>query len=102
MEEVDNNKCKGGRLPKDIAQQKKRIVSIRFSEVEYYAIVRRTSLAGMTVSAYSHSAIMDGKIVEPVKKTTFTEKMMTIYHAKENITLQLAFRVGKLGRCRFN
>ncbi|GHT28113.1 hypothetical protein AGMMS49574_01770 [Bacteroidia bacterium] len=68
MEEVDNNKCKGGRPMKGITQRKQRIVSIRFSEVEYYAIKRRASLAGITVSAYSHSAIMDGKIVEPVKK----------------------------------
>ncbi|GHT33165.1 hypothetical protein AGMMS49574_18240 [Bacteroidia bacterium] len=68
MEEADKDKCKGGRPMKGITQRKKRVVSIRFSEVEYYAIKRRASLAGMTVSAYSHSAIMDGKIVEPVKK----------------------------------
>jgi hypothetical protein len=68
MEEADKNKHKGGRPTKGITQRKKRIVSIRFSEMEYYAIKRRASLAGMTVSAYSHSAILDGKIVEPVKK----------------------------------
>jgi hypothetical protein len=29
---------------------------------------RRASLAGLTVSAYCQTAILDGKIVEPVKK----------------------------------
>jgi hypothetical protein len=69
MEEVDNNKRKGGRPQKGITQRKQRIVSIRFSEVEYYAIVRRASLAGMTVSVYSHTANMDGKVVEPMKNS---------------------------------
>ncbi|GHT36021.1 mobilization protein [Bacteroidia bacterium] len=68
MEEADRNKHKGGRPKKGITQRKQRVVSIRFSEAEYYAIKRRASLAGMTVSTYSHSAIMDGKVVEPVKK----------------------------------
>ncbi|GHU56798.1 mobilization protein [Bacteroidia bacterium] len=68
MEVREKDKHKGGRPMKGITQRKQRVVSIRFSEVEYYAIKRRASLAGMTVSAYSHSAIMDGKIVEPVKK----------------------------------
>jgi hypothetical protein len=68
MEEVRYDKHKGGRPKKGIAQRKKRIVSIRFSEVEYYAIKRRASLAGLTVSTYCQSAIMNGKVVEPVKK----------------------------------
>jgi hypothetical protein len=68
MEDADKNKRKGGRPTKGITQRKKRIVSIRFSEMEYYAIKRRASLAGMTVSAYSHSAILNGKVVETVKK----------------------------------
>jgi predicted DNA binding CopG/RHH family protein len=68
MKEVVNDKRKGGRPPKGIAQRKKRIVSIRFSEVEYYAIKRRASLAGLNVSAYCQSAILNGKVVEPVKK----------------------------------
>ncbi|MDR0233164.1 MAG: MobC family plasmid mobilization relaxosome protein [Dysgonamonadaceae bacterium] len=68
MEEASNNKRKGGRPKKRISERKKRIVSIRVSEPEYYAIKRRASLAGLTVSAYSHSAILESKIVEPIKK----------------------------------
>jgi len=68
MEEADKDKRKGGRPKKGISERKKRMVSIRFSEPEYYAIKRRASLAGLTVSAYSYSAILESKIVEPVKK----------------------------------
>ena len=68
MEEVNENKHKGGRPKKGISERKKRMVSIRFSEPEYYAIKRRASLAGLTVSAYSYSAILKSKIVEAVKK----------------------------------
>jgi hypothetical protein len=68
MEEANRDNRKGGRPKKGIAQRKSRMVSIRFSEPEYYAVKRRASLAGLTVSAYSHAAILDGKIVEPVKK----------------------------------
>jgi hypothetical protein len=68
MEEANKDKRKGGRQKKGISHRKTRMVSIRFSEPEYYAIRRRASLAGLTVSAYSHSAILKSKIVEPVKK----------------------------------
>jgi hypothetical protein len=68
MEEVSRDECKGGRPKKGISGRKSRMVSIRFSEPEYYAVKRRASLTGLTVSAYSHAAILDGKIVEPVKK----------------------------------
>ncbi len=44
------------------------MINVRVSEPEYYAIKRRASLAGLTVSAYSHNAILESKIVEPVKK----------------------------------
>ncbi|GAB6010451.1 hypothetical protein MK137Hg11_000309400 [Dysgonomonas reticulitermitis] len=68
MEEASKDKHKGGRPKKGISQRKSRMVSIRFSEPEYYAVKRRASLAGLTVSAYSHAAILNSKIVEPVKK----------------------------------
>jgi len=68
MEEANKDKRKGGRPKKGISGRKTRMVSIRFSEPEYYAIKRRASLAGLTVSAYSHAAILESKIVEPVKK----------------------------------
>ena len=68
MEEANNDKHKGGRPKKGISVRKTRMVSIRFSEPEYYAVKRRASLAGLTVSAYSHSAILESKIVEAVKK----------------------------------
>lgn len=68
MEEASKDKPKGGRPKKGISQRKSRMVSVRFSEPEYYAVERRASLTGLTVSAYSHAAILDSKIVEPVKK----------------------------------
>ena len=68
MEEANKDKRKGGRPKKGISQRKTRMVSIRFSEPEYYAVKCRASLAGLTVSAYSHAAILESKIVEPVKK----------------------------------
>jgi len=68
METADKNKRKGGRPKKSISQRKTRMIHIRVSEPEYYAIKHRADLAQMTVSAYSHSAILESKIVEPVKK----------------------------------
>jgi len=68
MEEADRDKCKGGRPKKGITDRKTRTIHIRVSEPEYYAIKHRADLAQMTVSAYSHSAILESKIVEPVKK----------------------------------
>ncbi|KAA6342440.1 hypothetical protein EZS27_009809 [termite gut metagenome] len=68
MKEADKDNHKGGRPKAGIARQKKRIVSIRFSEPEYYAVKHRASLAGLTLSDYSRSAILEGKVIEPVKK----------------------------------
>ena len=68
MEVEKRDKRKGGRPKKGISQRKTRMIHIRVSEPEYYAIKHRAEFAGMTVSAYSHSAILDSKIVEPVKK----------------------------------
>jgi len=68
MEVTDKNKRKGGRPKKGISERKTRTIHIRVSEPEYYAIKHRAELAQMTVSAYSHSAILESKIVEPVKK----------------------------------
>jgi len=68
MEIADKNKRKGGRPKKGISQRKTRMIHIRVSEPEYYAVKHRAEIAGLTVSAYSHSAILESKIVEPVKK----------------------------------
>src|SRR5215468_2084867 len=68
MEVETKDKCKGGRPKKRITERKTRTIHIRVSEPEYYAIKHRADLAQMTVSAYSHSAILESKIVEPVKK----------------------------------
>jgi hypothetical protein len=68
MEEADKDKHRGGRPRKGNSQRKQRIVSIRFSEWEYRALERRVSLSGLSRSEYFRSAILDGKIVEPVKK----------------------------------
>ena len=68
MEEADKYKRKGGRPKKGFSERKTRIIHIRVSEPEYYAVKHRADLAGLTVSAYSNSAILESKIVEPVKK----------------------------------
>ena len=68
MEGADKDKHKGGRPKKGISERKTRTIHIRVSEPEYYAVKHRAELAGLTVSAYSHSAILESKIVEPMKK----------------------------------
>jgi hypothetical protein len=68
MEETGKNKSKGGRPKKGITQRKKRVVSIRFSEPEYYTVKYRASTAGLSISAYSLAAILESKIVEAIKK----------------------------------
>ena len=68
MKEANKDKRKGGRPKKGISERKTRIIHIRVSEPEYYAVKHRAELAGLTVSAYSHSAILESKIIEPVKK----------------------------------
>ncbi len=68
MEKIDKDKHKGGRPKKSESQRKKRIISIRFSDKEYYAIKHRAELVGLSVGAYSQSAILNSKIVEPMKK----------------------------------
>ena len=68
MGEAVKDKRKGGRPKKRISERKTRIINIRVSEPEYFAIKHRASLAKLTVSAYSHAAILEGKIVEPMKK----------------------------------
>ena len=68
MEEAVKNKRKGGRPKKKVSERKTRTINIRVSETEYYAIKHRASQAKLTVSAYSHAAILEGKIAEAVKK----------------------------------
>ena len=68
MKAINSNKHKGGRPKKSISERKSRIIQIRVSETEYYAIKHRASVAGLTVSTYSHSALLDSKIVEPMKR----------------------------------
>jgi len=68
MEEAVKDKRKGGRPKKKVSERKTRTINIRVSESEYYAIKHRASQAKLTVSAYSQAAILEGKIVEPMKK----------------------------------
>ena len=68
MEEAVQDKRKGGRPKKGTSERRTRTINIRVSEPEYYAIKHRAALAKLTVSAYSQAAILEGKIVEPVKK----------------------------------
>jgi len=90
MEEAEKNKRKGGRPKKGISERKTRTINIRVSEPEYYAIKHRASLAKLTVSAYSHAAILEGKIVEPVKKEDM-ELLRTLSGEANNLN-QLAHR----------
>jgi len=75
---IIKGKCKGGRPKKSVSQRKTRMIHIRVSEPEYYAVKHRAKLAKMTVSAYSHSAILESKIVDPVKKRRYgvTQKIV--------------------------
>ncbi|MDR0332368.1 MAG: MobC family plasmid mobilization relaxosome protein [Dysgonamonadaceae bacterium] len=68
MEETGKNKRKGGRPKKEDSERKTEMINVRVSETEHYIIKRRAALAELTVSAYSHAAILQSKIVEPMKK----------------------------------
>jgi len=93
MEKADIDKCKGGRPKKSISQRKTRMIHIRVSEPEYYAIKHRADLAQMTVSAYSHSAILKSKIVEPVKKEDM--ELLRKLSGEANNLNQLAHRANQ-------
>ena len=47
---------------------KKKIITVTIFRFEIFPARYNQSLAGLTVSAYSYSAILESKIVEPVKK----------------------------------
>ena len=93
MEEEKIDKRKGGRPKKGISQRKTRMIHFRVSELEYYAIKHRADLAQMTVSAYSHSAILKSKIVEPVKKEDM--ELLRKLSGEANNLNQLAHRANQ-------
>jgi len=93
MEEEKIAKRKGGRPKKGISERKTRTIHIRVSEPEYYAIKHRAEIAGLTVSAYSHSAILESKIVEPVKKEDM-EVLRNLSRMGNNLN-QLAHRANQ-------
>ncbi len=68
MEQAGKNKRTGGRPKKGNSVRKKRMISIRFSEPEYYVIKRRSAKAGLTISAYCHAAILESEIKESIKE----------------------------------
>lgn len=68
MEEGHRNKGTGGRPRKGNSIRKKRMISIRFSEPEYYVIKRRATHCGLTISAYCHSAILESEIKKSIRK----------------------------------
>jgi predicted DNA binding CopG/RHH family protein len=93
MEIENKNKRKGGRPKKGISERKTRTIHIRVSEPEYYAVKHRAELAGLTVSAYSHSAILESKIIEPVKKEDM-ELLRKLSGMGNNLN-QLAYQANK-------
>jgi predicted DNA binding CopG/RHH family protein len=62
-----NNK-KGGRPKASSVSRKSKTVGVCFSEHELYAIRHRATKAKLPISVYCHDAILDGVILEPLKK----------------------------------
>ena len=101
MEEADKNNGKkrtAGRPVKRSTLRKKRVASIRFSEMEYTAVKGRASRAGLTFSAYCQSAILHSKIVEAVKKEDMD--LLRRLSGEANNLNQLAHQANKAGLCR--
>ncbi|MFR9165037.1 MAG: plasmid mobilization protein [Dysgonomonas sp.] len=68
MTENDTHKNKGGRPKKSRSERKSKTIAVCFSEREYMAIKYRASKANLSLSEYCHSAVLKGKIAEPIKK----------------------------------
>jgi hypothetical protein len=64
----NTNKKKGGRPKASSVSRKSKTVGVCFSEHELYAIRHRATKAKLPISVYCHDAILDGVIVEPLKK----------------------------------
>lgn len=64
----NSHKNKGGRPRKSDSERKNRKIAVCFSEQEYLAIKEKASQTKLSLSEYCHSAVMVGKIVEPINK----------------------------------
>lgn len=64
----NTNRKKGGRPKASSVSRKSKTVGVCFSEHELYAIRHRATKAKLPISVYCHDAILDGVIVEPLKK----------------------------------
>ena len=61
---MENHTSKiGGRPPKKRIEKYPRIVSTKLTELQYYAIRKRTLQAGVPLSNYIRQAVIRGKIV---------------------------------------
>ena len=61
---MENHTSKiGGRPPKKRIEKYHRIVSTKLTELQYYAIRKRTLQAGVPLSNYIRQAVIRGKIV---------------------------------------
>jgi len=70
----NSHKNKGGRPRKSDSERKNKTIAVCFSEQEYIAIKQKASRTKLSLSEYCHSAVMDGKIVEPINQ----EDMQTL------------------------
>lgn len=68
MNNKKQNKKKGGRPRKSLITKKTEKIGVCFSEPEFYTIKHRASHARMNLSHYCHDAILNARIVEPIKK----------------------------------
>lgn len=64
----DTNRKKGGRPKASSVSRKSKTIGVCFSEPELYAIRHRAAKAKLPISVYCHDAILNGVIVEPLKK----------------------------------
>ena len=63
-QQMENHTSKiGGRPPKKRIEKYHRIVSTKLTELQYYAIRKRTLQAGVPLSNYIRQAVIRGKIV---------------------------------------
>ena len=63
-----NNRKKGGRPKASSVSRKSKTIGVCFSEPELYAIRHRAAKAHLPISVYCHDAILNGVIIEPLKK----------------------------------
>ena len=60
---TDTRNKSGGRPAKNRIDKKRRVVSTKLTELQYYAVRKRAGEAGLRVSEYVRQAVMSAKVI---------------------------------------